>query len=279
MPRRAPSGWSSATATVTGIGRRAPTYAAILKPLCRRPQLVDPVQARPRGTIRPVGVQCRIQEAWVPNEARMNLLHMIRASLERRSARAQPTFATTAGTDPRKSILFMGDSITALWGMHRTTLFVEHGFINFGIGGEMSGQVRARLAPAIAETGPAGVHILCGINDIAHRAAHGEDMDPRSNIAAMLAEARALGLRTWVGSLTPADWLIWGGIDPRDEIAAMNGWLRNHAANTGAIYVDYHAVLATPSGSLKPEYSEDGLHLTPAGYAVMEPVLLSALGT
>ncbi|MCJ2073111.1 GDSL-type esterase/lipase family protein [Methylobacterium sp. J-030] len=207
----------------------------------------------------------------------MNLLRLIRASLKRGSLRAQRNLPVMGAAEPRGPILFMGDSITGLWGMHRTAQFIEHAFINRGIGGEMSGQVRARLAPAIAETQPTGVHILCGINDIAHRAAYGEDMDPRGNIAAMLAEARARGVRTWVGSLTPADWLIWGGIDPRDEITAMNAWLCDHAESMGAIYVDYHAVLATPSGSLLPEYSEDGLHLTPAGYAVMEPVLLAAL--
>ena len=207
----------------------------------------------------------------------MNLLRVIRTRLDRRSVRDRPNHAVTVPPDLGEPILFMGDSITACWGMHRGALFAESGFINRGIGGEMSGQVRARFAPTIAETRPAGVHILCGINDIAHRAAHGEDMDPRCNIAAMLAEARALGVRTWVGSLTPADWLIWGGIDPRDEIAAMNGWLRNYAENAGAIYIDYHTVLTTPSGSLQPEYSEDGLHLTLAGYVAMEPVLLAAL--
>jgi membrane carboxypeptidase/penicillin-binding protein PbpC len=72
-----------------------------------------------------------------------------------------------------------------------------------------------RGADPIAETQAAGVHIQCGINDIAHQAVHGGDVDPRGNIAAMLIEARALGLRTWVGSLTPADWLICGGINPR----------------------------------------------------------------
>lgn len=112
--------------------------------------------------------------------------------------RAQPNLAVTAATEPRGPILFMGDSITALWGMHRTALFVEHGFINRGIGSEMSGQVRARLAPAIAETRPASVYILCGINDIAHRAAHGEDKDLRGNITAMLVEIWALGVRTEV---------------------------------------------------------------------------------
>ena len=61
-------------------------------------------------------------------------------------------------------------------------------------------------------------------------------------------------------------------------IAAVNAWLRDHAHRHGATFIDYHAVLATESGALRDAYGTDGLHLSPAGYAAIEPLMLSALG-
>jgi lysophospholipase L1-like esterase len=179
---------------------------------------------------------------------------------------------------PRGPILFLGDSITELWDLRRPGLFAAHDLICRGVSGETSRQVRARLAPALAETNPAGLHLLCGINDIAQNEGPVEDAAIQDNVAAMLGQARAAGVRVWVGSITPCDRPFFGFIDARPRIAAMNAWLRDHSGRTGATYLDYHAVLATPSGGLRGEFGEDGLHLSAAGYAAIEPVLLAALG-
>ena len=61
-------------------------------------------------------------------------------------------------------------------------------------------------------------------------------------------------------------------------IATVYGWLRAHAHEHGATFIDYHAVLATDSGALRKAYTTDGLHLSPAGYRAIEPLMLEALG-
>ncbi len=41
--------------------------------------------------------------------------------------------------------------------------------------------------------------------------------------------------------------------------------------------IDYHAPLATASGALRRELTDDGIHLNAAGYAAIEPAMLAAL--
>jgi len=87
-------------------------------------------------------------------------------------------------------------------------------------------------------------------------------------------------VKAWIGSLTPVDGIPWNP-EVRDApamIAAVNAWLRDHAHEHGATFIDYHAVLATETGGLRPDYGTDGLHLSPAGYAAIEPLMLRALG-
>jgi lysophospholipase L1-like esterase len=61
------------------------------------------------------------------------------------------------------------------------------------------------------------------------------------------------------------------------RIRALNRWIHAHCAASAAARIDYHTLLATPSGALRPEFTEDGIHLNAAGYAAIEPTLLAAL--
>lgn len=45
----------------------------------------------------------------------------------------------------------------------------------------------------------------------------------------------------------------------------------------GYTYVDYHGAMATPTGGMKAGLATDGVHPTPAGYAVMRPLALAAI--
>jgi lysophospholipase L1-like esterase len=50
-------------------------------------------------------------------------------------------------------------------------------------------------------------------------------------------------------------------------IPPLNEKIRNIAAENGAVYIDLWPALADPNtGSIKKEYTNDGLHLTGAGY-------------
>jgi lysophospholipase L1-like esterase len=178
-------------------------------------------------------------------------------------------------------IVFIGDSITELWGFHRAATFEAYGLIPRGGSGQTARWITMRFRRDLEETGAKGVHLLCGVNDIGRNEGVFVSAEEICRIlCGMLDEARAMGVKAWIGSIMPAARIPWNP-EVRDApamITAVNGWLRDHAHEHGATFIDYHAVLATESGALRDVYGTDGLHLSPAGYAAIEPLMLSALG-
>ncbi|MBE7203922.1 MAG: GDSL family lipase [Parafilimonas terrae] len=178
-------------------------------------------------------------------------------------------------------IVFIGDSITELWGFHRAATFEAYDLIPRAGSGQTARWITMRFRRDLVETGAHGVHLLCGVNDIGRNEGFFVSAEEIARtLAGMLDEARALGVKAWVGSIMPAARIPW---NPEVEnapamIAAVNTWLREHAHEHGATFIDYHAVLATKAGGLQKRYGTDGLHLSPAGYAAIEPLMLSALG-
>jgi len=167
-------------------------------------------------------------------------------------------------------IVFIGDSITEAWGFHRAATFAAHGLIPRGGSGQTARWITMRFRRDLEETGAQGVHLLCGVNDIGRNEGFFVPAD----------EAQAMGVKAWVGSIMPAARIPWNPEVPDAPamIAAVNAWLRDHAHEHGATFIDYHAVLADESGALRRAYTTDGLHLSPAGYQAIEPLMLSALG-
>jgi lysophospholipase L1-like esterase len=178
-------------------------------------------------------------------------------------------------------IVFIGDSITELWGYHRDETFAANDLIPRGGSGQTARWITMRFRRDLEETGAQGVHLLCGVNDIGrNEGVFVPAEEIARTLAGMLDEARAMGVKAWVGSILPAARIPW---NPEVQnapamIAAVNAWLRDHAHEHGATYIDYHSVLATESGGLRKAYGTDGLHLSVAGYKAIEPLMLSALG-
>ena len=178
-------------------------------------------------------------------------------------------------------IVFIGDSITELWGFHRAETFAAHGLVARGGSGQTARWVAMRFRRDLEETGAQGVHLLCGVNDIGRNEGFFVSAEEIGRtLAAMLDEARAMGVTAWVGSIMPAAAIPWNPevTDTPAMIAAVNGWLRDNAAAHGATFIDYHRLLADPDGGLRAEYGTDGLHLSGAGFAAIEPLMLTALG-
>lgn len=178
-------------------------------------------------------------------------------------------------------IVFIGDSITELWGFHRAGTFEAYDLIPRGGSGQTARWITMRFRRDLEETGARGVHLLCGVNDIGRNEGFFVPAEEIARtLAGMLDEARAMGVTAWVGSIMPAERIPWNSDvqNAPEMIATVNAWLRDHAHEHGATFIDYHSVLATATGALRPEYGTDGLHLSPAGYRVIEPLMLSALG-
>lgn len=169
--------------------------------------------------------------------------------------------------------VFIGDSITEMWGVAEPDLFA-HGVVNRGISGQTSPQILLRFMPDVIALKPRFVHIMCGINDVAGNTGPSTPRDYQLNISAMVDLAAAHGVTAILATLTPADRFGWSpeitGVAPR--VAELNGWLSDLARERGLILADYHSPLTTPEGALRPELTRDGVHPTGAGYRVMRPV-------
>ncbi|MCJ2089203.1 GDSL-type esterase/lipase family protein [Methylobacterium sp. E-005] len=180
-----------------------------------------------------------------------------------------------------RPIVFIGDSITEQWGNHRAATFAAHDLIPRGGSGQTARWITMRFRRDLEETGAGGVHLLCGVNDIGRNEGFFVPAEEITRIlASMLDEAQAMGVKAWVGSIMPAARIPWNPEvkDAPAMIAAVNGWLRDNAHAHGATYIDYHSVLTDGSGGLRRSYGTDGLHLSKAGYAAIEPLMLTALG-
>jgi lysophospholipase L1-like esterase len=158
---------------------------------------------------------------------------------------------------PSGRIVFLGDSITeqCLW----NEWFPELPVLNRGIGGETSGQVLDRLDSAINE--PLAVFLLIGTNDLSVGFAEDEIVQ---NVRDTLREIarRAEDCPVYVQSVMPRTAAY------RDRISRLNERLELLCETDfpSSRYIDLWPALATPEGTLRPDYSLDKLHLNAAGY-------------
>lgn len=174
--------------------------------------------------------------------------------------------------------VFLGDSITQMWGIAQPELFTG-GIVNRGISGQTSPQMLLRFMADVVALKPKFVHIMCGINDVAGNTGPTTPQDYQNNILAMLALARTHGIDVILASLTPIRGFSWSPeiSDPQVRVAELNRWLRDMATERGLIHADYASVLADAGGLLRMDYARDGVHPHAAGYQAMQPVAERAL--
>lgn len=182
-----------------------------------------------------------------------------------------------AGPASGRRIVFMGDSITYIWGADDPGLF-SGGVVNRGISGQTTPQMLLRFQADVVALQPAAVHIMAGTNDLAGNTGPNSAEDYRNNIRAMVTLAKANGIKVILASIPPAAGFAWKpALKPTPLIAELNAWLKSYAEAEGQTFLDYHAALATPEGALRPELTFDGVHPNHAGYQVMAPLTRKAL--
>lgn len=161
-------------------------------------------------------------------------------------------------TEPRATIAFVGDSLTASgrWGEWLDGAEV----VNFGVGGYTSDDVLATLDDIVAVR-PDEIVLLIGTNDLGLR--HSVEHLVRNVEGILVALRRELpGARMLVQSILPR------GRDFAANIQDANIHLRQFCATVRAQYLDLWPGFALSDGSLDPALSDDGLHLNARGYEV-----------
>lgn len=183
--------------------------------------------------------------------------------------------ANAAITGPVDTV-FIGDSITQGW-FDMTPAFFTTGRHGRGIGGQTTPQMLLRFRQDVIDLHPKVVQIMAGTNDIAGNTGPMTPEQTKANLMSMAELARAHGIRVILASIPPADHFPWRpGLETAPRIAALNGWIKDYAARTGAIYADYWTALHD-GPALRASLTYDGVHPNKAGYAVMAPVAEAAI--
>ena len=172
-------------------------------------------------------------------------------------------------------LLFVGDSITALWEPQVwQEYFGRYRAANFGIGGDHTGNLLWRLQDARAgQLHPKLVVLLIGVNNFG--LLHEDVPQVEAGVAACVARLRQLypGARILLNGVLPHEQAA--ASPARAEVRSLNARLALLADGLHVFYHDYGPALLEPDDSIAPQTMPDFLHPSPAGYrrwaAVMGP--------
>jgi lysophospholipase L1-like esterase len=176
-------------------------------------------------------------------------------------------------------VVFLGDQITERWGVGRDRFFPGKPYFNRGIAGQTSPQMLLRFRQDVLSLQPKVVVIQAGSNDLAGATGPATEGTIAENFMSMVEVAKANGIRVVLASVTPVCdfYRKQTGLRPQGKIIGLNGWIKQYAADSGSVYLNYYAALAE-GRDFKKELTGDGLVPNDAGYDVMAPLAEQAIG-
>jgi lysophospholipase L1-like esterase len=175
-------------------------------------------------------------------------------------------------------VVFMGDSITELWDRDPGKFFASKGYIGRGIGGQTTPQMLVRFQQDVVALKPKVVVINAGTNDIAGNTGPSTLEMIEDNLKSMAQIAAANGIQVVLASVTPAYDYPWKrGLEPAEKVVTLNSWMKDYCARVGCVYADYFTPMSDEKNGMKEGLSRDGIHPTPAGYAIMAPIAERAI--
>jgi lysophospholipase L1-like esterase len=177
-------------------------------------------------------------------------------------------------------VVFLGDQITELWGQGAGTFFPGKPYLNRGVAGQTTPQMLVRFRQDVIALKPRVVVILGGTNDLTGVLGPGTEGTIGDNITSMTELAKANGIRVVLASVTPVCdcYKDQTAVRPQGKIIGLNGWIREFAARSGAVYLNYYAALAD-GRDFRMSLTRDGLLPNDAGYAVMAPLAEQAIAS
>jgi lysophospholipase L1-like esterase len=179
-----------------------------------------------------------------------------------------------------RRVVFFGDSITDIWPIQK--YFPGKPYVNRGIGGQTTPQMLLRFRADVINLQPTAVVILAGTNDIAGNTGPMSLEEIEGNYASLAELAAAHHIRVVFSSVLPVHNYtsqssnLFAQRSP-EKIRELNRWLRDYCASNGCVYLDYFSAMVDPTGLLKKNLAEDGLHPNPEGYAIMAPLAEAAI--
>ncbi|MEO7264610.1 MAG: family 20 glycosylhydrolase [Ferruginibacter sp.] len=165
----------------------------------------------------------------------------------------------------KDNIIFIGNSITD--GGEWSEMFNDLQLKNRGISGDISAGVLNRI-DEIAKRKPAKVFLMIGVNDLAR------NISPDSIVKNILLIASYLRQETpstklFIQSILPVKDIFNkfpSHTSKTIQIKEVNDALRKNSEVYHFTYIDLYGSFCNDEGKLKPELSNDGLHLKGEGY-------------
>jgi lysophospholipase L1-like esterase len=175
-------------------------------------------------------------------------------------------------------VVFLGDQITELWGQGSAKFFTGKPYVNRGISGQTTPQMLVRFRQDVIALKPRVVVIHGGTNDLTGVLGPGTEGTIGDNITSMTELAKANGIRVVLASVTPVCdcFTEQTAVRPQGKIIGLNGWIRDYAAKSGAVYLNYYVALAE-GRNFRLALTRDGLVPNDAGYEVMAPLAEQAI--
>jgi lysophospholipase L1-like esterase len=175
-------------------------------------------------------------------------------------------------------VVFLGDQITERWGEGEAKFFPGKPYLNRGIENQTSPQMLVRFRQDVIELKPKVVVIEAGTNDLASVTGPATQGTIAENFMSMVELAKFNDIRVVLASVTPVcDCTVnRTALRPQGKIIGLNGWIKDYAAQSGSVYLDYYTALAD-GRNFKKDLTADGLVPNDAGYAVMAPLAEKAI--
>jgi lysophospholipase L1-like esterase len=183
-----------------------------------------------------------------------------------------------SASESQPRVVFMGDSITELWDRDSGKFFASKGYVGRGISGQTTPQMLIRFQQDVVALRPKVVVINAGTNDIAGNTGPSTLEMIEDNLTSMTQIAVANGIHVVLASVTPAYDYPWKrGLEPAEKVVSLNSWMQKYCVKAGCVYADYFTPLSDEKHGMKEGLSRDGIHPTPAGYAIMAPIAERAI--
>ncbi|MBI9065056.1 MAG: sialate O-acetylesterase [Marinilabiliaceae bacterium] len=173
----------------------------------------------------------------------------------------------------KKEIIFLGNSITD--GAEWCELFDNKRVKNRGISGDVTEGVLYRLEE-VTESQPAKVFLLIGVNDLARGISSDSIVSKIREIATRI-NTQSPKTEVYIQSILPVNPVFkkfTGHCSKTEEIMRINQQLKAWSAQSPVQFVDLFSHFKNEEDNLmNSKYTNDGLHLTGAGYVLWADII------
>ncbi len=172
----------------------------------------------------------------------------------------------------KHDIVFLGNSLTD--GCEFNELFNNRHIKNRGIVGDIVQGLIDRIDP-ILKGKPKKIFILSGVNDVSHGVSV-VNVAPATEKLIVLIKQHCPKTKIYLQSMLPFnnDVRMWKNLKDREQVVVDgNKALEQVAARQHVTWINLYPLFVNSEGKLRPELTNDGLHLMGEGYLIWRDAL------